>query len=149
MLTHAPFLQLLCVSSTAQLKTLFFFVIPPPLQLYNGYIYASAHLHPVNHAIVIEDGKHFVDIVDAEFEIAPGDENDIKVTNMYPWGSEWLVFEDGTAAATALAITHIPSLSGNSNFHSCFPVKKCHASNTRVERRNWGSETRWRQSAVT
>jgi hypothetical protein len=43
---------------------------------------------------------------DAEFEIAPGDENDIKVTNMYPWGSEWLVFEDGTAAATAPFLGH-------------------------------------------
>jgi hypothetical protein len=96
------------------------------LQLYNGYIYASAHLHPVNCGDVIEDGNRFVDVADAEFEIAPGDESDIKVANMYPWGSEWLVFGDGTAAATALAIKHIPSLSGNCYFHSCFSVKKCH-----------------------
>ena len=70
-------------------------------QRHNGYIYAVAHTHDVDCRDVILDGKTVVDI-DAGFEVAPGDASDIEVANAHPWGSELLVFSDGTRAFTAL-----------------------------------------------
>ena len=76
-------------------------------------MYASAHLHAVDGAAIIEDGDRFVDIGHVGFEIAPGDEDDIRVSNMHPWGSEWLVFSDGSSSATALGVAQLPSLAGD------------------------------------
>ena len=95
---------------------------PIPSQIYKGYIYASAHLHEVQAASVIEDGNALVDVGYGGFEIAPGDEDDIRASNMHPWGSEWLVFSDGSSSATALGVAQLPSLAGDTrwcfSFHS-------------------------------
>jgi hypothetical protein len=76
-------------------------------------MYASAHLHAVDGAAIIEDGDQLVDIGYGGFEIAPGDMDDIRVSNMHPWGSEWLVFSDGSSSATALGVAQLPSLAGD------------------------------------
>ena len=69
-------------------------------QLHNGYIYASALAHEVD-GLYDQGHISFVEI-DAGFEVAPGDASDIEVANAHPWGSELLVFSDGTRAFTAL-----------------------------------------------
>ena len=84
---------------------------PPPLQCHKHYIYATAQAHDVDGWNVIEDGDTFVRI-DAGFEIAPGDANDVEVANAHAWGSWCLVFSDGTLAATALNIAENPSRKG-------------------------------------
>ncbi len=74
-----------------------------PPQLYNGYIYAVAHAHDVDCRDIIQDGKTSVDI-DAGFEVAPGDANDIQVASAHPWGTLEVVFSDGAAAPTLLSM---------------------------------------------
>ena len=48
----------------------------------------------------MSDGQKCVSI-DAGFEIAPGDASDIEVANAHAWGSDLLVFSDGTGAYSA------------------------------------------------
>jgi acyl-ACP thioesterase len=93
-----------------------YFPSPPPApsllhQLYNGYIYATAHMHDVDGQTEIRDGCAPVDI-DAGFEVAPGDVVDIEVANEHPWGTRCLVFSDGQVTATALMIADDPSDKG-------------------------------------
>jgi hypothetical protein len=76
---------------------------PHTPQLYNGYIYAVAHVHDVDCLDIIQDGKTSVDI-DAGFEVAPGDACDIDVASAHPWGTYELVFSDGAVAPTALSM---------------------------------------------
>lgn len=78
---------------------------------YKDYIYATAHVHDVDGRHVVQDGHAPVDI-DFGFEVAPGDRNDRKVANAHEWGSCFLVFSDGTWAATALKISEDPSVKG-------------------------------------
>jgi hypothetical protein len=80
-------------------------------------MYASAHLHSVDGATVIEDGHALVSIGFGGFEVAPGDDDDVMVCNMHPWGCEWLVFSDGTSSATALSVAQLPSLKGQFESH--------------------------------
>ncbi len=42
---------------------------------------------------------------DVDFEVAPGDASDVPVANAHDWGSQCLVFGDGSLANTALRIT--------------------------------------------
>jgi hypothetical protein len=72
---------------------------PPLLQLYKGFIYATAHVHDVDGQTEIEDGDTPV-VIDAGFEVAPGDASDIEVANAHAWGSYNLIFSDGTQAAS-------------------------------------------------
>ena len=81
------------------------------MQRYKGYTYATAHVRSVDCRDHIYDGKTIVDI-DAGFEVAPGDANDILVANAHPWGSYDLVFSDGAAAAAAMMVAENPSLKG-------------------------------------
>ena len=76
-------------------------------------MYATAHTRDVDYWDAIRDGKTFVDI-DAGLEVAPGDASDIEVANAHPWGSYYLAFSDGAAAATALLIAGNPSAKGMS-----------------------------------
>jgi hypothetical protein len=80
-------------------------------------MYASAHLHSVDGATVIEDGNTLVSIGFGGFEVAPGDDDDVRVCNLHPWGCEWLVFSDGTSSATALSVAQLPSLKGHFESH--------------------------------
>ena len=73
---------------------------PPLLQLYKGFIYTSAHVRDVDGQTEIEDGGTPVGI-DAGFEVAPGDASDVEVANAHAWGSDLLIFSDGTAAYSA------------------------------------------------
>ena len=75
----------------------------PLLQRHNGYVYATVHVHDVDGHDYIHDGETLVDI-DAGFEIAPGDANDIQVANAHPWGCDSLVFIDGAVAYSDLLI---------------------------------------------
>ncbi len=84
---------------------------PPHPQHHNGCIYAVAHVRSFDCVDEVQDGQTIVDI-DAGFEVAPGDASDIEVANAHPWGSLWLVFSDGAAAATALYIAKHPSFKG-------------------------------------
>ena len=86
---------------------------PHTPQRHNGFVYAVAHAHDVDWRDLMQDGKTFVDI-DAGLEVAPGDASDIEVANAHPWGSNGLVFSDGTTAATALNIAEWPSTKGMS-----------------------------------
>jgi hypothetical protein len=71
-------------------------------------MYASAHVHDVDgQTKIVVHGKTPVDI-DAGFEIAPSDAGDIEVANAYAWGSNLLIFSDGTLACSALRIAHNP-----------------------------------------
>jgi hypothetical protein len=72
-----------------------------PFQRYNGYIYVTAHVRDVLRDHPERDGCTYV-VIQAGFEVAPGDANDIAVANAYPWGSERLVFSDGSEACSAL-----------------------------------------------
>jgi hypothetical protein len=42
---------------------------------------------------------------DAGFKVAPGDQDDIEVTNAHPWECDYLVFSDVQAAGTTLGIS--------------------------------------------
>ncbi len=94
-----------------------------PPQIYKGYIYSSAHLHDVQEASIIEDGNVLVDVGYGGFEIAPGDEDDIRACNMHPWGSEWLVFSDGSSSATALGVAQLPSLAGDTRWRFSHSIR--------------------------
>jgi hypothetical protein len=49
--------------------------------------------------------------IDVGFEVAPGDASDVEVANAHAWGSQFLVFSDGTATASALCIAgHMPEI---------------------------------------
>ena len=89
--------------------------VPPPflLQRHKGFIYASAHVHDVDGRTVILDGNTPVGI-DAGFEVAPGDASDIEVANAHAWGSECLIFRDGTLTGSALS----PSYKGIASYFS-------------------------------
>ena len=84
---------------------------PLPCQRHNDYIYATAHIHDVHGCDLIEHDRTPV-VVDPGFEIAPGDASDVEVTNAHAWGSLYLVFSDGQAAATALGIAEDRSETG-------------------------------------
>ena len=73
---------------------------PSLLQFHNGFIYASAHVHDVDGQTYIQDGNTPVGI-DAGFEVAPGDASDVEVANAHAWGSDSLIFSDGTVAYSA------------------------------------------------
>ncbi len=60
----------------------------------------------------ILDGNQLVDL-HHDFEVAPGDANDIQVVNAHTWGCDGLVFSDGQVAATSLHIAECgPSVIG-------------------------------------
>ena len=88
---------------------------PLPLQLYKGFIYASAHLHDVDGRDKIYDGDTPVDI-DAEFDVAPGDSSDVEVANAHAWGSVCLILSDGAASHSALRIVEEPSNKGITSY---------------------------------
>ncbi len=67
---------------------------------HNGYVYATAHVHDVHGHEVLKDGPTPID-VDAGFEVAPGDANDVWVSNAYSWGCNGLVFGNTHWAYTA------------------------------------------------
>jgi hypothetical protein len=90
--------------------------LPPlPLQLHNGYVYASAHVRDVDGRDVIQDGDTPVDI-DGGFEVAPGDASDVEVANAHAWGSSGLIFSDGAFAKSALNIAEVPSYRGKASY---------------------------------
>jgi hypothetical protein len=62
--------------------------------VFKGYLYATAHFHAVDGVSIVEDGNDFV-AIDAAFEIAPGDDNDVAVCNAHAWGCRFLAFADG------------------------------------------------------
>jgi hypothetical protein len=62
--------------------------------VFNGYLYATAHFHAVDGVSIVDDGNDFV-AIDAGFEIAPGDDNDVAVCNAHAWGCRFLAFADG------------------------------------------------------
>ena len=72
-------------------------------QEHKGYVYVSAHLHDVDSLVQIGDGDQLVDL-HHDFEVAPGDANDIEVVNAHTWGSYGMVFSDGQVAGTSLNI---------------------------------------------
>ena len=83
-----------------------------------GFIYASAHVRDVDGQTLICDGCTPVGI-DAGFEVAPGDASDVEVANAHAWGSERLIFSDGTAAVSALWIAKWdPSHKGIASYFS-------------------------------
>jgi hypothetical protein len=61
--------------------------------IFNGYIYVTAHFHDVDGGMLIEDCDDSVSL-DAGFEVAPGDDSDVAVSNAHAWGSRWLAFAD-------------------------------------------------------
>ena len=87
---------------------------PPLLQLYKGFIYATAHLHDVGQTVIL-DGRTLVGI-DAGFEVAPGDASDVEVANAHAWRSVCLIFSDGTWAGSALNIAHNHSNKGIASY---------------------------------
>jgi len=88
---------------------------PPLLQLYKGFIYATAHLHDVDGQTVIKDGHTPVGI-DAGFEVAPGDTSDVEVANAHAWGRWALIFSNGAEAYSGLSIAQDPSLKGAASY---------------------------------
>jgi hypothetical protein len=82
-------------------------------QIHEGFVYASAHMHPVDGAAetCINDGDQSV-VIHADFEVAPGDANDIAVCNAHLWACESLVFADGSYAYTSLNIAKHPDNKG-------------------------------------
>jgi hypothetical protein len=87
----------------------------PLLQRHKGFIYVSAHVRDVDGQTFIVDGDTPVDI-DAGFEVAPGDASDIEVANAHAWGSDALIFSDGTYAESALQIALVPFLKGIASY---------------------------------
>jgi hypothetical protein len=73
-------------------------------QRYKGYIYATAYARDVDGQKIITHSKETVEI-DAGFEVAPGSDSDVEVTNAHGWASSDLVFENGWYAQTAISIT--------------------------------------------
>jgi hypothetical protein len=73
-------------------------------QFYNGYIYASSHVHDVDGLVMIDHADDGPVEIDAHFEVAPGDDNDIQVVNEHAWQSGGMVFGDGGFAWTAFDI---------------------------------------------
>jgi hypothetical protein len=67
--------------------------------MYNGYVYATAHLYSPDLYFAGWRTVDFVEILKG-FEIAPGDPNDISVCAAHPWGTSYLVFSDGSACGT-------------------------------------------------
>ena len=57
-------------------------------------------------------------VVDAGFEVAPGDASDVEVANAHAWGSDCLIFSDGTWARTAPWIAQHASYRGIAH-HPC------------------------------
>ena len=80
-----------------------FVCLTPATQTHKGYVYVSAHLHDVDSLVQIGDGDQLVD-VQHDFEVAPGDADDIHVVNAHTWGSYGMVFSDGQVAGTSLNI---------------------------------------------
>jgi hypothetical protein len=69
----------------------------------------------------MRDGQTPVDI-DAGFEVAPGDANDIEVTNAHAWGSNSLIFSDGAYCNTQVWIAQDPARKG---MGALFSIKYC------------------------
>ena len=90
---------------------------PPILQRHKGFIYATAHVHDVDGQTIIQDGLRPVDI-DAGFEVAPGDAGDIEVANAHGWGTDLVVFSDGSQAYSGLLIATRPSRKGIASYFS-------------------------------
>ncbi len=67
----------------------------------------SRDVRRVTDIAVVWDGTVPV-AVDAGFEVAPGDANDIAVCNLHTWGSYHLVFADGSLCATAYTLMRFP-----------------------------------------
>ena len=82
------------------------------LQLYEGHFYASAHAHDVDGDKAFNDGDQIVDL-EPDFEMAPGEPNDVAVCNAHFWACDRLYFADGSSAYTALSIAKKPDNSGN------------------------------------
>ena len=79
----------------------------PSFQRHKGFIYATAHKHDVDGQTVIKDGKTPV-VIDAGFEVAPGDASDVEVANAHAWGSGHLIFSNGAFAHSARSIAQQP-----------------------------------------
>ena len=76
---------------------------------FNGYIYATAHLHDVDGSVVVNDGRDLVSLAaffDAGFEIAPGDDNDVAVVNAHPWGCSDSLLAFADKHEYALTVTY-------------------------------------------
>ena len=67
----------------------------------------SRDVRSVTDIAVVWDGAVPV-AVDAGFEVAPGDADDIAVCNQHTWGSYHLVFADGSLCATAYTLMRFP-----------------------------------------
>ena len=67
----------------------------------------SRDVRRVTDIAVVWDGTVPV-AVDAGFEVAPGDADDIAVCNQHTWGSYHLVFADGSLCATAYTLMRFP-----------------------------------------
>jgi hypothetical protein len=94
----------------------------PPLQFYEGFFYASAHAHDVDSDKPVNDGDHYVDLkaeYEANFELAPGEPNDVAVCNKHLWACERLFFADGSSAYTGSNIAKKPDNLGNINDDNC------------------------------
>ena len=95
------------------------FNIPPTKSVvFNGYLYATAHFHDVDTANIVTDGNNFV-AVDAGFEIAPGDANDVAVSNAHAWGTRFLSFSDSCHNSATKAVLE-NSITGNEPFIGVF-----------------------------
>ena len=71
----------------------------------------SRDVRSVTDIAVVWDGAVPV-AVDAGFEVAPGDADDIAVCNQHTWGSYHLVFADGSLCATAYTLMRSPEETG-------------------------------------
>lgn len=83
------------------------FLILPSFQIRDGFVYASAHMHAVDSGENVYDGDQWADIC-MDFEVAPGDQNDLAVCNEHMWACEAMIFADGSYAYTALHIAKKP-----------------------------------------
>ncbi len=96
------------------------FLILPSFQIRDGFVYASAHMHAVDSGENVSDGDQWADIC-MDFEVAPGDQNDLAVCNEHMWACEAMIFADGSYAYTALHIAKKPDTKGESFLYDTDP----------------------------
>ena len=86
----------------------------------------SRDVRSVTDIAVVWDGAVPV-AVDAGFEVAPGDADDIAVCNQHTWGSYHLVFADGSLCATANTLMRFPEEIGRLPNAHIFSFLFCNA----------------------
>ncbi len=74
---------------------------PPPPQRDGAYWFMTLHKHKVDGRTRVEDGKQPLELF-AGWEVAPFDDDSVRVCGAHAWQSDWLVFASGHMCGTAI-----------------------------------------------